>query len=171
MQETGHPAGSARVDRLLQLPRVLEPDRAVCDVFVGAGGPFVGSAAEGAPVRVGTRHVPDAEPGRDRVPPGGVRRRAVRAPAPAVVRVPQREQVEVPREAPSQQDGQVVGLGARVGEVGDVKPRGELGGELCREEGDLGVEVDRGGVLEAVLFSPPPFFFTPIFFRFSAFTR
>ena len=162
VQEPGDPSRGAGVDRLLQLPRVLPSDRLVVAAAAALVGVVLFAFAEDAPVRVGARHVPDAEPGRDRVPPRRVRRRAVGRAAAAVVGVSQREQVVVPSKGSSEQNGQVVGLGARVREVGDVESGGQPGGELLGEEGDFRVEVDGGSVLEAVLFFFF-FFFLPFF--------
>ena len=89
MQETGHPPGSAGVDRLLKFLRVLSSKIIFFDAIIFNIVIIAVFATKSPPIGVGAGDVPHPEPGRNAVPPGRVRGSSVGAATTAVIGVPQ----------------------------------------------------------------------------------
>ena len=133
--ERGHLPGRAELDQVFHVGGVLLPGGRVV-VAVGAAEP------------VGKERVVHAERVRHVELPGVVAREAHRLHTAAVVAVAEGDDVEIAGVGPGHEDGEVVGLGARVREVAHLQVAGHPGREVAGIFRDAGVEVDRGRVLE-----------------------
>ena len=103
------------------------------------------------PIR--TLDVLDAEPVRIRILPGMQRRQPHRLIAEAVIGVAKRQDVEIARVQPGHEHREIVGLAAGVGEITDAETRvlRKRRDEFLSELGNIGVQVDRRGVLQAFI--------------------
>ena len=136
--KAGHLPGRREVDELLDVRGVLSAGLGIIVAVRPA-------------VRVGHRGVMHAETVGHIELPRAMGRQAHAGGVAAVIGVAQRDDIVIAGVGAGHQQRQIVGLGTRIDEIADLELARHLRGQLLRILGDVGVQVDRGRVLEGFI--------------------